>query len=54
MLRSTNRKARISIHAPAQGATDEVRWECSDKLERMEKRIGELEAELEERDCDKH
>lgn len=33
---------------------DEVRWECSDKLERMEKRIGELEAELEERDCDKH
>lgn len=32
---------------------DEVRWECTEKLERMEERINELEEKLEERDCDK-
>ena len=34
-------------------AVDEVRWECTEKLERMEERINELEEKLEERDCDK-
>lgn len=32
---------------------DEVRWECTEKFERMEERINELEEKLEERDCDK-
>lgn len=42
------------LMAEKDAAVEELQWEHAEKITQLEGKIAGLEAELEERDCDKH